>query len=105
MTPLAKDVLLAALSLLKGSFSGVARPECEKSPERSEVVGTIAPFSKKLVICRRPWYEKKKKALSFLIGPPMAPPNWLRRSGGVGVMEPQLFAFRTLFRRNSNREP
>src|ERR1700719_57263 len=100
----AKAALLAAESLLKGSFSAAVRPEYEKSAVRSKVVGTFAPFSKVLVIWRKPWYEKKKKALFFTMGPPTVPPNWLRCNGGVGVTASQLFALNALLRTNSNSE-
>ena len=50
---------------------------CEKSPARSSAVGTVVVRSLKLR-CRSPSYEPMKKVLSFTIGPPNVPPNWLR---------------------------
>src|SRR5882724_10766367 len=48
---------------------------CEKSPARSAAVGTFAGSEVNPCIVRRPSYDRKKKVLSFLIGPPKVPPN------------------------------
>ena len=71
MTPLQTKGAVVA-----GSVGLVA--EAVKLPMRSRAVGTRAPLRNELVAWRSPEYEKKKKALSCLIGPPTVPPNWLR---------------------------
>src|SRR5215469_9681569 len=58
--------------------------------------------------CRVPWYEPKKKSLSFWIGPPRENPNWfcLRFARGWPMrFRKKSLAFRTSLRRNSKIVP
>src|ERR1043166_8323413 len=72
----------------------------EKSPVRSAAVGTKAVLVyvmlRRIVRC----HEPKKKSLSFLMGPPSVPPNWLRLSASFCVPK-KLRAFSAPLRRNS----
>ena len=74
MTPL--TLLQVNVAPVAGSVGFVA--EALKLPTRSKSVGTMALLRNVLVVWRRPEYEKKKKVLSRLMGPPRVPPNWLR---------------------------
>src|SRR5712691_443343 len=47
----------------------------------------------------------KKNSLSFWIGPPIDPPNWLRRRGDLVAPSKKLRASSTLLRKYSNRPP
>src|SRR5271157_1849569 len=98
ITPLQENVVPVA-----GSTGLVV--EAVKLPVRSRAVGTIALFTNVLVAWRNPEYEKKKKVLSFLIGPPRVAPNWLRWKGALANTEPQSLALNTVLRKNSNTDP
>ena len=66
-----------------GSMSGVGSM-AEKSPVRNAVSGTfpVALCAWRTDVASK---EKKKKALSLRIGPPIVPPYWFRRNGRFGV--------------------
>src|SRR5215212_4698733 len=94
-----------------GSAIGTSRPallkSCEKSPFTCAGVGTVVILG--LVTTRR--YSSKllkKNVLSCRIGPPTAPPNWLRLNGGRGLpirFWKKSLAFKTLLRQNSYAVP
>src|SRR5688572_19005130 len=80
-----------------GFLRAVPRPSV-KLPVRSRAEGTRAPLKNRFVFSRRPAYEKKKNVLSFLIGPPSEPPNWLRRYGAFSKVDPHSLALNASFR-------
>src|SRR5262245_2804735 len=49
-----------------------------KSPRSMSEVGTYAVNCPGSDRCSVPWYPAKKNSESFLMGPPITPPNWLR---------------------------
>src|SRR5258708_33952228 len=48
---------------------------CERSPPRSNAVGTVAPFGNVVVTSRSPAYQPKNKVLSGALGTRRVPPN------------------------------
>src|ERR1700682_6491480 len=75
-------------------------------PWRAAAVGTdVTPVTPRRSI--NDSNEAKKKVLSFWIGPPKTPPNWLRLNGGIGLVagSKKFLASRSELRRNSNSEP
>src|SRR5262249_29021579 len=75
-----------------------------KSPLSTACVGTklsVAGGAVRIVVR---WYPKKPNSLSFLIGAPSVPPNWLRRSVSCAAAK-KLRALKSPLRTNSNRSP
>src|SRR5437879_5353750 len=68
------------------------------------IPGTLGRFV--MDFCwRDPSYETWKNVLFLTIGPPMPPPNVLRRKGGMVAGSKKLRASIALFRSDSNASP
>ena len=75
-----------------------------KSPFSTAWVGTWAIEEGGAVRMRVPWYPKKPKTLSFLIGAPIVPPNWFLFSVSL-VAAKKSRASKSPLRTNSNASP
>ena len=80
---------LSHVGSMTGAFgSGVAMlAESVDRLARPPLSPTCQDVSRRLVCgcrSRNPSYEKKKKVLSFRMGPPKVPPKSFCRSGGLG---------------------
>src|SRR5260370_20288403 len=88
---------------VSGSFTGAG--EAEKSRLRSAALRGKAAVARDAGRTRSPSYAPKINSLSLRMGPPAAAPNWFWINWGCFEGAKKLRAFRSWFRRNSQRAP